>query len=1202
MAEVKKRHKTLMIVLCCVLAVVVILGGTVGIWALYSVLNPPVPSEEPDSLESTRKELGEGQTYSSLASTATGVTGLDNLAYMAWVLDNQAAYHVEAFNTTESGIYTQYTKTYKDYKNIDGVGYMVASDLTYSSSSVININSGMQALYVLGDTDGAGVYMRFTDDTINSNSVYTDVNWSTDEPVYYDDSLKSDEDSGYYYYNGVYSTEMTVYILNEETVASYTDVVDNGDGTYTQTYTLKDSAAYLYGYKMLTNGGLASLPEFESISMTVTFDDNYRVLEIVTEESVHVAKSAFNMSTDASTTTTFTYGEEAVNEDHFGYYDSYYVQYVGELTQSGGTETSVDYMNVLLSVFGSALTSEGQQFEVTLNVGEDTILYGRLYVSVDISNLSLENVDVRLALSADGNIDSQDLYIELSGGEVNCYYSTNFALTVNISDISDIIDSFTEFVNDFEIGAAEGEEGSAEEVLAALLSETTDEPLDGDYEDGELTVTIDYSGISLNLVAQVSEDDGVYTLVDGTLGVSYGGADLGISLGIEPSSAATISHDSAESPFNLKDGADSLLALLNSESIDVNITVQGAGLSQLLAAFGADVDVSDLVLEIKGSVDIDGLTVAAGIKLTSAGDAAYTYLDADVYYLYNGSSPKYGTAYVNILTLLGEEVNLKVSCEIDDLVSAISAILSAVQGSEAAAQSDISSIISAVFSLDFGNVISDLTANGSTVGATINLDGLFAQLGVDLELGDITLAYTIGEDGVGSLEASAGDLLSVSVSGSDEEVVVADTEGYVDIGFIADFVTEIFTKDESSTTTSLLYTFHQDELSLDLNASFGSDLTLETSIVIKDVYITVGVDEDGEFLLSFTGELQNSWMNGYIESQTTYYTSTASTIGFTYYNGYITLVRGDEYRVMTADYLLDNLLTYDSSTYSFENVLSWYLGMGSDLKVLLSYFGYFLPTVSSGALEAEDVYLYDTSDSDTSGSSILDYLLGYILTDGENTISSSDMSSVLANLGLTSSSDSYLAISINAGAITSVLDTLDVAIVGDSETGEGSIKAYVSVYGVISTLLDLSSANEYTVPNFYKVAVENYGIDFNYDFSDEGLETGHTAIFGEFNSADYDAEAAGSGYSYSETLVEYTLSIYSGEELIGTQTVQYGATVYLYDTSSLVTIDGVEYIYVCYGEDGNVVTDGSCVPVTSVTVSGDISVYLVPAADYFAEE
>ena len=245
-------------------------------------------------------------------------TALDNIAYMAYVLDRQPFYHAYANNSTKSTGYEQVTQTWKDYRltEIDGKtrGVMVCSDLSYSAL----VKSASQACFL----DNLVAFMR-TGGKPSKQSTPSDIEWSADQPRKY-------EKEKYLTTYGEFSTELSVYVINEDTVESAGETVNNGDGTYSQTFRLNAGAAYWYQYGMKTRGGLKNYPVFEKIEITFTFDGKWQVLSSYCEEKAQITPGALGgipLGSNSKTTTTFDYGEQGFDGAHYGYVDSYYSAY-----------------------------------------------------------------------------------------------------------------------------------------------------------------------------------------------------------------------------------------------------------------------------------------------------------------------------------------------------------------------------------------------------------------------------------------------------------------------------------------------------------------------------------------------------------------------------------------------------------------------------------------------------------------------------------------------------------------------------------------------------------------------------------------------------------------------------------------------------------------------------------------------------------
>lgn len=779
MVKLRKGHTKLKLALIAVLGFIIGLGGTVGIWWGYSYIQglKGTPDVSVENKQNYKLATPEGKSYSDLLAEGP-VSGLDTVGYLAWTLGQQSEYHSQSQTTSTAVIATQTTNSYKDYKD----GIMVSSDFTYGFTA-----AGTQACFVPQGNEegkGAGVYMRHETDSPDSSTTGTSAQWG-EEILYYDRDA-------YLTTYGEYSTEMTVYLLNEETITGWEPATDNGDGTFTQVVELDaPKATYYYRYAMMTRGGLDRLPEFDEITLTITFDDDYRVLEIFADEHSQLTY-IFSMSSVSKTTTTYSYGEETFDREHYALYESCYKPVVGTLESvngGDGGEEEADVITVLMSAFEGMLNGNGQQFDIALDLGGRRYA-GRLFLCIDLNNLAndvLGSVEARLALSADENIDGQDLYIQLKEGEVSAYYSSDFALTADIGTFGDIIDKFSAWadsLNGQSAGvvamAGDGTENILEQLLAGLAMEET-------QQGAKITLSLDdLAGFALDAEINFSGDGDRFTLIDATIGgLAYNGQEIPVTLGLTPSSADIISHEEAETPFDVNAAADSLFELLSSEQIRAELTLEGEKLSDLLYELGA-ADLGDgldgLRLEAEGGLDISGLTVQAAVRLINGEGNAL--LDADVYYIYGDETGEYGRAYLHLKNVLGASLNIKVYSDIAELADTVQALISGAGGAEAQTYAglgglDTGALISGILSLDFGSVIKEVTANGSVIGATLNADGVLAMLGIDLSLGDISLEYAPGEDG-GRLTGSMPALgLEAGIFGSGEPIPSAP-EGYLE--------------------------------------------------------------------------------------------------------------------------------------------------------------------------------------------------------------------------------------------------------------------------------------------------------------------------------------------------------------------------------------------------------------------------------------
>ncbi len=704
-------------------------------------------------------------------SLPTQHTALENIGYMATVLDGQPSYHVYAYNSTKAmGGYEQVTQSWKDYKNsqLSGIGQsvMICSDLSYS----MLVQSSTQSCFV-GDKDA---YMR-KGKKPKKTSVPTSIDWSTDQPEYYDSEA-------YLYKYGEFSTELSVYVLDKDSVISADDVIDNGDGTYSQKYYLNEGAACWYQYGMKTRGSLKGFPEYKKIEITFTFDGNWQVLSTYCEERAKISPSALGgMSQDSNskTTTNFDYTASGFGNDNYAYFENYYKGYVGNINAGDkptNDECKHEIVDVLGGGFGKVLTAEGQQFALDITIGE-TQYDGKVFIALpDMGNV-LGTLDVRFQL---GRKDSgkQDLYIEFKNGAVNAYYSDTFAVTADINKVSGAIGKFAEWVKGLDsaakqvAGVSDGEGFTLD--LSSLLNAIK-------YEQNETSATVSIitddllglkigTDITLNFGHNKGNDGCLFDFKDLSLkGISYDGTEINVSGGLTVDNSPSISRNPTDTPADIAEYINGVYELLNSESLKVDISLNGL-------TEGLTLNATAFVKYLSG--------IAAEVDVTAEYKGISATLNA--YYVYDGG---YGKVYLNLTEFNGNAYDAKVYCDVKDTVDAVKKIIGWANGISVSAEQDgnasgdLATIINKVLNLNFGKILIGLEGNKDSIGLTLDADELLNELDVDLgvQIGTVGLKLINGADGKVSLNANLDKYgLNVAVNGSDKAVVKPDGN-YVDI-------------------------------------------------------------------------------------------------------------------------------------------------------------------------------------------------------------------------------------------------------------------------------------------------------------------------------------------------------------------------------------------------------------------------------------
>ena len=705
-------------------------------------------------------------------SLPTAHSGTENLAYIAAVLDSQTKWHSYGYTTSNASIATQITRTWKDYSD----GVLITSDITYSSM----VKSGSQTCTVEG-ADGAQVYFR-SSGVPDSSTTHLTAAWDANPPTYY-------AESAFYKTYGLLQTELSSYIINDESVLESSEVTVNSDGTYTQSFVLDPKlSTYYYQYGMKTRGGLAAYPVFESVNLSVTFDSSWRVLSLTARDVSQVNKGVVVKSV-SDNTTVFSYGDDGFDDAHFAYYDDYYRAYVGDDSLDVGGEVEeelvLDVTNVLSNGFAKIL-SGGDQFKVAVTLG-DTRYVGYLFAGLDLEDI-LGTLNVRLSLGRD--YANQSLYVEYANGELEAYYGNDFALSCNLAETKLAIGQLEEFIKGFS-GALEGivsldssEGGIGDDAVAALMDSLVLET-----SENKATLILDTDdllglgvGIRATLDFGVSNNSITFRNCDITE-ISLGGEKLNLALNIKVSSAEIISRDDTTATADLAEYIADVHALLSSDLIRVSASLDGDKEGVNLSA------IKGLKVDLDAYVDADGITVGAdaAVKYTYKGTPVSA--KASIWYEYDSSVSRYGKAYITLTELNGSSLSLKVGCDISDLIGGISSALTYSGADFGGSKDSLVAVLNGAFSADLSSVVTELYADNSKIKLGLNVDSLLDMLSLDVgvKFGSCALVYERGDASAngGTLTASLPAIgFGVKISGADGQLAAPDASDYLDLSYV----------------------------------------------------------------------------------------------------------------------------------------------------------------------------------------------------------------------------------------------------------------------------------------------------------------------------------------------------------------------------------------------------------------------------------
>lgn len=813
--------------------------------------------------------LKEGFTTRKVAPTDGSLpsdhSGIDNIAYMAYVLDNQPFYHAYAKNSTKSAGVEQITQTWKDYKSaaVNGTAnnVMVCTDLSYSTLA----KSSTQSCFV-GDNIA---YVR-SGAKPKKNSTPSDIEWNGSQPDYY--TLET-----YLKKYGEFSTELTVYVLNDETVASWDEVVDNGNGTYSQKFCLNNDAVCWYQYKMKTNGSLKYLPEFEKIEITFTFDSKWQILESYCEEKATISPVALggnSLGSTGKTTTTFDYSEGGLDNAHYSYFEKYYEKYVGQDLSQGpsGPTNGHSPLDVIGEGFSkvTAPNGDGQTFTLGLTIGQ-TEYIGKAYAKLGNLDDILGSLNIRLALEKKGS-GKQDLFIEFVNGAIEVYYSDSFALTANIDEVADAVTAFSEWINSLGIVGVN-------DVLSTL-AEAEDEETGGlDFgslltaiemteTDNSVTIAIksdNLLGLGIGVDVQMNfdcfkdEDGDSHAFRNFSLsGLSYNKTPIDLAVSLVPDeSSEKFEREKSETYANLADYINGIRGLLESKTYVIDINLDG-GKSEIEY-------IKDLTLSAKAHVKQENgfNKISVNVPITVTFNKVSIELEA--YYTIDGvTDGTYGEVYLFVKKVNGNDKDFKVYCNISEAVDAVREIIGMFTPEGASTLSDeevhqadtVANVINTVLNLDFGAIITDLKADKDKLGVTLNVDKILDVLKVDLKDLDIAfgeLYLTVNGTDNTTIGASLSKLgFTVTLSGSDTDLTEPVKNDYLSaLDFIATVKQAIDEAQKIIAAEDILFALNNLDLTVDgvkMSVAGSGEVIWKDSDIIfaADLILTVSEKRNGE--------------------------------------------------------------------------------------------------------------------------------------------------------------------------------------------------------------------------------------------------------------------------------------------------------------------------------------------------------------------
>ncbi|MCD8306832.1 MAG: hypothetical protein LUD51_01185 [Clostridia bacterium] len=939
---VKKHHtKRNVIIIVCVLLVVAILGTTFGIMF----------TRKPDNIIDYGFQTIDLELPTD-GSDPTQHEGYENIGYMNHKLKSQPYYYATANGTIDNtaGVNQTFT-SYKQNHN----GATINTEIATSSL----VNSCVQTCA--------------TDDwVVWRNAAGGKSSYSGLDTVFSTTPAGSCSVADYRTQWGFPPSEFSVYVLNEKTIDHADPAVDNGDGTYTQTFYLnintddgyenqERSAVYYYKQHMVATGGLTEFPTFSYSTLTYTFDSEWQILELDVNEVYKTVLGPVATTCTANSTTVYTYGNESlcINDA----YDNFFSAYIG---QNVDYEASVSISDCLAQAFGSVLT-EPVTFSLDMAVdGQDQPISGLLYLDINDMDIRADLANIKLYMEEESDPIYYEAVLDDDGNEVldddgNVTYTyngplwlylaygdeTKIKLDVNALDTS----GFSAGLWSTVLGSGSGFDTDA------LLEELADGTfvVSEDGTSATLDSVINLLGLEIpvhmSFNIATDEDTGAKTITLGDMSatLSLWGMDMDIAVNFSDQTVATLTTEQKAQYMDTDDNINGLLNL---------VSMMFSQETQLDLSYATDSFSVELLLQM----DLTKSLIHLEIDLDFGNGSAVKYIgvdynDAEIYLTLDSADMN----PLKIKTNLGEAINIvtefieATSSSSTSTASIATASAYALVSDNAAEQAatSITDIISSFSNFSFSDFLYSLLADSDFANAFyITQEGKF-----EIDTDTVLEMSGVGNVNLGTLTFVAGETsfylddgpFELSIVHSEGEITAVDATEYADAESFITIMEE-----------------------------------LENLIVGKSVGLTgsIDVEYEGTTVAVSIDNLTVSWADGitvYLEIEFTLggktqdiyvlYTGSTNTLQLAY--GSVGLELSFETGSGTDLEKLENALVaaYDK----IAGIANYYLAEGSQwtqdaqsLNDILAGFGVAIETTESATdIISEIIDLFSSSDTDS---------------------------------------------------------------------------------------------------------------------------------------------------------------------------------------------------------------------------------------------
>ena len=694
--KVLKKKK---LILCCVAILLIV---AVALCLLFScgnhkasVITPPSDSK---SISRTPPEDG---------STPEDYEGLDNIAYIIGRLAGREVFHTEGVsNVTASVMFIKAGQTVyssKDYKN----GILLTTAVSISGNAFAP-SKAIQRFF----GDGKAVVREAASPV--SEWKGSDVEWKTGEPSEILDTAQYEERYG------LWASEFSDYVINENTVLEITPVEKTEDGLYTFTATLdNEDSTYYYKHSMVTMGDLDDYPVFSSVKMTFTFGADWTIYTLAIDES-YTSRKGVDADCVGNTVITYSYDEAAADVSD---YDEYFVNYADADT-TGAADKELTAGDYLTYGFASFLTDE-VSLDADVTVAGETL---SAQVLLDMRGLEFNSLKGRLGSLAFA-YENDKIYLSCK----------DLAGYLNVSDVLALLGG--------------GAQGGISLDTDALMEQLTAAEVTKDGENVTLSATLDLGGMTVPVR---------FGFVERGKEVSFGyiEAELGV-MGMDISVHAAMSETPAD--IAVPESAIDLYPFVQS----IKELAEGKNYT-----LGVEYSDETLGLSVTGSISAD---LTDGIAAAGALNVVYGTLTVPAEFAFAD-----GMAYVKVF---GVKVCGTIE-EIAEAVNAALAAADVQLPKLPEMDIDVGEIIAVLLGQNFDEMIKGLSLTEGELSLTVNADKLLSALAdKEISVGDIAAKYVLQENKFTVSALGGKAKLSFGANGK-ELGAPADADTYVPLSFL----------------------------------------------------------------------------------------------------------------------------------------------------------------------------------------------------------------------------------------------------------------------------------------------------------------------------------------------------------------------------------------------------------------------------------